>query len=188
MKTMSFASAGDFRAWLSKNHRQADGILLRIYKKDSGAGTVTYAEALDQALCFGWIDGQKRPYDQQSWLQHFTPRRRNSGWSKTNTKHAERLIATGEMAPAGLREVNAAKADGRWQAAYDSFGKATVPDDFLSESRGTKKPKPSSQHSTKPTFIRSFTGCKRRRSRRPERSECRRSSRSWPGARSSTKG
>lgn len=141
MKTISFASAGDFRAWLSKNHCQADGILLRIYKKDSGTGTVTYAEALDQALCFGWIDGQKRPYDQQSWLQHFTPRRRNSGWSKTNTKHAERLIATGEMAPAGLREVNTAKADGRWQAAYDFFGKATVPDDFLKRIARNKKAK-----------------------------------------------
>lgn len=131
MKIKRFASAGDFRAWLSKNHRRSEGILLCIYKKDSGLPTATYTEALDQALCFGWIDGQKKPYDKQSWLQQFTPRRRNSGWSKTNTQHAERLIATGEMAPAGLREVNAAKADGRWEAAYDSFGSAAVPDDFL---------------------------------------------------------
>jgi uncharacterized protein YdeI (YjbR/CyaY-like superfamily) len=141
MKTMSFASSRDFRAWLSKNHRQSDGILLRIYKKDAALRTVTYSEALDQALCFGWIDGQKRPFDKQSWLQQFTPRRRNSGWSKANTQHAERLITTGEMTPAGLREVTAAKADGRWDAAYDSFSNAAVPDDFLKELARNKKAK-----------------------------------------------
>jgi uncharacterized protein YdeI (YjbR/CyaY-like superfamily) len=131
MKTMSFTSSRDFRAWLAKNHSQSEGILLRIYKKDTGAATVTYAEALDQALCFGWIDGQKKPYDKRSWLQKFTPRRPGSGWSKNNTRHAERLIKSGEMTPAGLREVKAAKADGRWKAAYDSFSNAAVPDDFL---------------------------------------------------------
>jgi uncharacterized protein YdeI (YjbR/CyaY-like superfamily) len=117
MKIMTFTSSGDFRSWFAKNHGQSDGILLRIYKKDSGVSTVTYAEALDQALCFGWIDGQKRPNDKQSWLQKFTPRRPKSGWSKNNTRHAERLIKTGEMAPSGLKEVKAAKADGRWKAA-----------------------------------------------------------------------
>ncbi|MGA2895897.1 MAG: hypothetical protein ABSE22_23795 [Xanthobacteraceae bacterium] len=79
MKTMTFASSGDFRSWLAKHHGQSDGILLRIYKKGSGVATVTYAEALDQALCFGWIDGQKKPNDKQSWLQKFTPRRPKSG-------------------------------------------------------------------------------------------------------------
>jgi uncharacterized protein YdeI (YjbR/CyaY-like superfamily) len=141
MKTFVFASSHDFRAWLAKNHGGSDGILLRIYKKDSGIPTVTYAEALDQALCFGWIDGQKQPYDEQSWLQKFTPRRPKSGWSKNNTEHAERLIESGEMTPAGLKEVEAAKADGRWNAAYDSFGKATVPDDFLEELARNKKAK-----------------------------------------------
>ena len=131
MKTMSFTSSGDFRAWLAKNHSRSDGILLRIYKKDSGVATVTHAEALDQALCFGWIDGQKKPFDSHSWLQKFTPRRPRSGWSKNNTRHAERLIKSGEMAPSGHREVKAAKADGRWKAAYDSFSSAAVPDDFL---------------------------------------------------------
>ena len=131
METMSFPSSRDFRAWLSKNHSRSDGIWLRIYKKGSRVATVTYADALDQALCFGWIDGQKKPYDQQSWLQKFTPRRAKSGWSTKNTQHAERLIKAGEMAPAGLKEANAAKADGRWTAAYDSFGSAAVPDDFL---------------------------------------------------------
>jgi uncharacterized protein YdeI (YjbR/CyaY-like superfamily) len=133
MKIISFASSRDLRAWLAKNHSQSDGIWLRIYKKDAEVPTVTYAEALDQALCYGWIDGQKKPYDGQSWLQRFTPRRSKSRWSKKNTEHAERLIASGEMVPTGMKEVEAAKADGRWSAAYDAFGKAAVPEDFLKE-------------------------------------------------------
>jgi uncharacterized protein YdeI (YjbR/CyaY-like superfamily) len=139
MKIMTFTSSGDFRSWLVKNHSESDGILLRIYKKDSGVSAVTYAEALDQALCFGWIDGQKRPNDKQSWLQKFTPRRPNSGWSKNNTRHAERLIKTGEMAPSGLKEVKAVKADGRWKAAYESSANAVVPDDFIKELARNKK-------------------------------------------------
>ncbi len=138
---MSFRKSGDFRSWLATNHSREGGIWLRIYKKDSGVATVTYAEALDQALCFGWIDGQKKPYDKQSWLQRFTPRRPRSGWSKNNTQHAERLIKSGGMTPAGLKEVKTAKADGRWQAAYDSFAKAAVPDDFLKELAKNKKAK-----------------------------------------------
>jgi len=140
MAILSFPSSLGFRRWL-ENHRQSDGIWLRIYKKDSGVTTVTYAEALDQALCFGWIDGQKKPYDQQSWLQKFTPRRPKSGWSKNNTQHAERLIKSGAMTSAGLKEVNAAKADGRWSAAYDSFSNARVPDDFLKALAKNKKAK-----------------------------------------------
>jgi uncharacterized protein YdeI (YjbR/CyaY-like superfamily) len=139
METMSFISPRAFRAWLAKNHRSSAGIWLRIYKKDSGVATVTYAEALDQALCYGWIDGQKQPSDQQSWVQKFTPRRPNSGWSKNNTKHAERLIKSGAMTAAGLKEVEGAKADGRWQAAYDAFGSGAVPDDFLKELGRNKK-------------------------------------------------
>ena len=128
---MSFTSSLDFRSWLVKNHSQSDGVLMRIYKKDSGVATVTYAEALDQALCFGWIDGQKKPYDKQSWLQKFTPRRPKSGWSKINTLHVARLTKAGAM--------EAAKADGRWKAAYDSFGNAAVPHDFLKELARNKK-------------------------------------------------
>jgi uncharacterized protein YdeI (YjbR/CyaY-like superfamily) len=138
---VSCASSKDFRAWLAKNHSQSAGIWLRVYKKGSGVVTVTYREALDQALCFGWIDGQKKPFDNQSWLQKFTPRRANSGWSKYNTQHADRLIQSGEMTPAGLKEVNAAKSDGRWKAAYDSFANAAVPDDFLSELAKNRKAK-----------------------------------------------
>jgi uncharacterized protein YdeI (YjbR/CyaY-like superfamily) len=114
-----------------KNHSSSEGILLRIYKKDCGVAAVTYAEALDQALCFGWIDGQKNSYDSKSWLQKFTPRRPKGGWSKNNTKHVERLIKSGDMTAAGLKEVNAAKEDGRWKAAYESSSTAKIPDDFL---------------------------------------------------------
>ena len=139
MKIISFASSRDFRAWLAENHSRSDGIWLRIYKKGAQMPTVTYAEALDQALCYGWIDGQKKPYDGQSWLQRFTPRRSKSLWSKKNTEHADRLIASGEMAPIGIKEVDSAKADGRWSAAYDAFGRATVPEDFLKELSRHKK-------------------------------------------------
>jgi uncharacterized protein YdeI (YjbR/CyaY-like superfamily) len=139
MKTLSFASALELRTWLAENHDQSEGILLRIYKKDSGVASVSYAEALDQALCYGWIDGQKQPGDTQSWLQKFTPRRAKSGWSKKNTEHAERLVASGDMTAAGLEEIDAAKADGRWQAAYDSFSNASIPDDFLKMLAANKK-------------------------------------------------
>lgn len=139
MTTLTFKSARAFRAWLKRNHARTEGILLRIYKQDSGVATVTYAEALDQALCFGWIDGQKLPGDDQSWLQKFTPRRPGSAWSKRNTAHAQRLIGAGEMTAAGLREIEAAQADGRWKAAYDSFGSGAVPDDFLAELARNKK-------------------------------------------------
>jgi uncharacterized protein YdeI (YjbR/CyaY-like superfamily) len=138
-KTIAFKSARAFRSWLSKNHARSDGILLRIYKKDSGAATVTYAQALDQALCFGWIDGQKLPYDERSWLQKFTPRRAGSGWPRRNTEHAQRLIESCEMDAAGLKEIKVAQADGRWKAAYDSFGNAAMPEDFLAELAGNRK-------------------------------------------------
>lgn len=131
MRTLTFKSSLDFRDWLEKNHADTNGIWLRIFKKDAGKTSVTYAEALDQALCFGWIDGQKQPDDESSWLQKFTPRRAKSGWSKLNTQHAERLIKSGQMTPAGLKAVEAAKADGRWHTAYDSPRNAAPPEDFL---------------------------------------------------------
>jgi uncharacterized protein YdeI (YjbR/CyaY-like superfamily) len=126
---------------LARKPAGSTGVWLRIYKKASGTASVTYAEALDVALCHGWIDSQKRPKDALSWLQRFGPRRARSGWSRINTRHAERLIEAGEMKPAGLREVEAAKADGRWQRAYDSPGAATVPADFLQELSRNKKAK-----------------------------------------------
>ena len=135
----SFRSSQELRAWLAKEHARATNLFLRIYKKDSGVVSVTYAEALDQALCFGWIDGQKLPLDGISWVQKFTPRRCKSGWSKRNITHVNRLIQAGQMTPAGLKQVEAAKADGRWVAAYDSPANATVPPEFMKElARNTK--------------------------------------------------
>jgi uncharacterized protein YdeI (YjbR/CyaY-like superfamily) len=131
LETLEFASPKDFRTWLTMHHDTSNGIWLKIYKKNSAKATITYAEALDEALCFGWIDGQKKSLDPESWLQKFTPRRPKSGWSKANTEHVERLIKNKKMTPAGMKEVEAAKADGRWSAAYDRFSEARVSDDFL---------------------------------------------------------
>lgn len=130
---ISFESAELWGAWLAENHATFNGIWLRIFKKDSGRSTVTYDQALDEALCYGWIDGQGKGYDEQSYLQKFTPRRKRSVWSKRNTEHVERLIKEGRMKQAGLQEVEAAKADGRWAKAYDSPANMQIPDDFLSE-------------------------------------------------------
>ena len=127
----SFCSSAVFRKWLARNHRLAGGIWLQIFKKDAATASITYAEALDEALCFGWIDGQKKTHDEISWLQKFTPRRPRSGWSKINTQHVERLTSAGRMKPSGAAEVDAAKKDGRWEAAYDSPSNAALPDDFL---------------------------------------------------------
>ena len=131
LKILAFKSPAAFRTWLDKNHADSEGIWLRIFKKDSGEKTITYPEALDQALCHGWIDGQKKSYDERSWIQKFTRRKPKSGWSKLNTGHAERLIKAGQMTSAGLDAVQAAKADGRWHAAYDSPRNAAPPEDFL---------------------------------------------------------
>jgi uncharacterized protein YdeI (YjbR/CyaY-like superfamily) len=128
--TLAFASAGDWEAWLEERHASAGGVWMKIAKKGSGIASVTYAEALDVALCFGWIDGQKRSFDERFFLQRFTPRRARSLWSQRNREHIERLTAAGRMRPAGLREVEAARADGRWDAAYAAQGSATVPDDL----------------------------------------------------------
>jgi uncharacterized protein YdeI (YjbR/CyaY-like superfamily) len=131
MQMKSFKTAAGWRAWLQKEHARVDGVLLQLYKKDSGIASVDYARALDQALCFGWIDGVRLPLDAKSFLVRFTPRRARSKWSKRNTEHVARLIASGEMTPAGLREVEAARADGRWDAAYDSPANMQVPADFV---------------------------------------------------------
>jgi uncharacterized protein YdeI (YjbR/CyaY-like superfamily) len=130
LPVLPFASATAWERWLEREHARAPGVWLQIAKKDTGIATVTYAEALDVALCFGWIDGQKRGFDATWFLQRFTPRRRGSKWSKINTGHVERLLVAGRMRPAGLAEVEAARADGRWAAAYDGQSSATVPPDL----------------------------------------------------------
>ncbi|HEY0777267.1 MAG TPA: YdeI/OmpD-associated family protein [Gemmatirosa sp.] len=128
--TVLFADRAAFGAWLSAHHAAQPGLWLRIAKGASPLRSVTYAEALDVALCFGWIDGQKRSYDADSFLQKFTPRQKRSPWSKRNREHVERLVAAGAMHSAGLAAVAAAKADGRWDRAYDSPGTITVPADL----------------------------------------------------------
>jgi len=130
LETRAFASAEEWEAWLRANHSSAAGVWIRFARKGSGAASVTYMEALHAALCFGWIDGQARSLDEASYVQRFTPRRPRSIWSKRNRGFAEALIAAGRMQPAGLREVERAKADGRWDAAYDAPSTATVPDDL----------------------------------------------------------
>ena len=141
LEIKSFPSAPAFRDWLASHHGQTDGIWLCFFKKTSGEAFLTHSEALDEALCYGWIDGQAKAYDERSWLQRFSPRRPASSWSKINTQHAERLITAGRMTPAGLKQVEAAKADGRWNAAYDSPRNASMPEDFLKALHKNKKAK-----------------------------------------------
>lgn len=128
---IAFASQKAWEAWLAKHHTASQGLWLKLAKKESGIPSVTYAEALESALCYGWIDGQKGALDADYWLQRFTPRKARSRWSKINRGKVEQLIAGGRMKPAGLREVEAAKADGRWEAAYESQRNMAVPEDFL---------------------------------------------------------
>jgi uncharacterized protein YdeI (YjbR/CyaY-like superfamily) len=128
-----FAQPGDLEAWLEENHDSSDGVWLKIAKKGAEEPSVTYGEALELALCFGWIDSQKRGFDDQHFLQRFTPRRPRGRWSKINREKAEALIGAGKMRSTGLAEVEAAKADGRWEAAYEGQGSATVPPDLQRE-------------------------------------------------------
>ena len=125
-----FEDQDAWAAWLESNHADSPGLWLRHAKKASGLASVSYAEALDVALCYGWIDGQKKSYDESSWLQKWTPRGAKSIWSKINREKALKLIEQARIQPAGLAEVERAKQDGRWEAAYDSHSTATVPDDL----------------------------------------------------------
>ncbi|HEY8021925.1 MAG TPA: YdeI/OmpD-associated family protein [Thermoanaerobaculia bacterium] len=122
--------AREWAAWLAAHHASSKGVRLRIAKKGAATATVSYAEALEAALCYGWIDGQKGRLDDDFWLQRFTPRKPGSKWSQINRAKAVSLIEAGEMKPAGLREVERAKADGRWDAAYAGQRAATVPEDL----------------------------------------------------------
>lgn len=130
---VAFSSPADWEEWLDKNHALSQGIWLQFYKKGSGTPTVVYAEALDAALCYGWIDGQLRRGDDKFYLQRFTPRRKHSTWSKRNIDHVARLEKAGKMRPPGWKVVEDAKSDGRWQNAYDSQSNMTVPPEFLHE-------------------------------------------------------
>jgi len=125
-----FKSEQDWAAWLEKNHGKSIGLWLRIAKKDSGLQSISYKEALEAAICYGWIDGQKRPESDRAWLQKFLPRSARSIWSKINRERALALIASGRMKAAGLRAIENAKQNGRWETAYDSPSGAAVPEDF----------------------------------------------------------
>jgi uncharacterized protein YdeI (YjbR/CyaY-like superfamily) len=138
LPTLLFASPAELEAWLEDNSAASEGIWLKIAKKGSGVASVTYAEALELALCFGWIDSQKRGFDEKHFLQRFTPRRPRGKWSKINREKAEGLIAAGAMRPSGLAEVDAAKADGRWDAAYAGQRTAEVPADLQRELDGNE--------------------------------------------------
>jgi uncharacterized protein YdeI (YjbR/CyaY-like superfamily) len=132
-KTKAFRTESDFEKWLSKNHASENEVWLRIYKKGSGVPSITITEALDVVLCWGWIDGIRKALDEKSFLQRYSPRRARSIWSQINRDHIARLTAAGRMTPHGLRQVDLAKADGRWQAAYApirSSSAATIPDDL----------------------------------------------------------
>ena len=132
-KIKSFRSEAKFEAWLEKHHESETELWLRIYKKDTGVASVTTAQALDVALCWGWIDGIRKALDERSFLQRYTPRRPKSLWSQINREHVARLTAMGRMTPHGQRQVDAAKADGRWDAAYAPIRRASadsMPDDL----------------------------------------------------------
>ena len=130
-RTKAFSTPAKFAIWLEANHAVESELWLKIYKKESCKKTINWEEAVVEALCWGWIDGVKKSLDAEAYLQRFTPRRSGSNWSKRNREHVERLIVAGRMQEPGLVHVRAAKADGRWDAAYAPASEMTIPDDFL---------------------------------------------------------
>ncbi len=138
---LPFETSQHWASWLGEHHASAKGIWLKIAKKETGIPSLSYAEALDVALCYGWIDGQKASFDGQYWLQKFTPRSPKSIWSKVNCDKVTALLAEGRMQPAGIRQIELAKSDGRWDAAYESQSKITVPDDFQHQLDSNQKAK-----------------------------------------------
>ena len=138
---VEFSKKSDWTRWLEKNHDKSSGVWLRLAKKDSGLKSISRADSLDVALCYGWIDGQARSEGDSTWLQKYTPRGKRSIWSKKNRENVDRLIECGEMRPAGLAEIERAKSDGRWDAAYDSPRNITVPDDLEAAFKKNKNAK-----------------------------------------------
>jgi uncharacterized protein YdeI (YjbR/CyaY-like superfamily) len=136
---LSFKTQREWGKGLSKNYTNTDGVWIKFYKKSSGLQTFKYDEALDEALCYGWIDGQTKSFDEKSYLLKFTPRRPRSLWSKRNTEHIARLTKDGRMKPSGIAEVERAKADGRWDKAYGGPATMAVPEDFIKALSKNKK-------------------------------------------------
>lgn len=149
---LPFESKKKFAEWLAKNHDKSAGVRVKLARKGSGIPSITIMETLDVALCYGWIDGQRDSFDENYYLQKYTPRRPKSNWSQINVEKVERLIASGEMKPAGLKAVEAAKQDGRWAAAYASQKTMSVPADFQSALDRNKKAR---------TFFETLTGSRR---------------------------
>jgi uncharacterized protein YdeI (YjbR/CyaY-like superfamily) len=143
LRKVQFASLAEWERWLKDNHAGSEGVWIKMAKKDAGIESVRYPEVLEVALCFGWIDGRREALDDRYFLQRFTPRRPRSRWSRINRETAERLIAEGRMRASGLAEVERAKADGRWEAAYESQGRSTVPGDLRRELDARPKAKAS---------------------------------------------
>lgn len=135
---LSFATEEAWEQWLEANHANSKGIWMKFAKKGSLEESISRAAALDAALCYGWIDGQASTFDEAFWLQRFTPRRKGSRWSKINRDRAEELIAEGRMKPAGLRAIEEAKSNGRWEAAYEGQRSMAVPDDFRQALEGNE--------------------------------------------------
>ena len=131
--TLSFDSVDKWEEYLAKNHETISGVWLKFFKKNSGVKTISYAQALDVALCYGWIDSQLKPFDDKAYLQKFSPRRTKSMWSKRNREHIARLIKEKRMQPSGMKQVIDAKKDGRWDNAYGSPSEMKIPADFLKE-------------------------------------------------------
>ncbi len=136
---LTFADSAAFHEWLLTHHAEHSGIWLRYFKKASGRASIPHVEAVQEALCWGWIDGQARPFDEDSWLVKFTPRGRKSVWSQVNIGHVEHLTQARRMQPAGHAAVDAAKADGRWEAAYASSSTFVMPEDFMAALAKTPK-------------------------------------------------
>ena len=136
---VEFQSASQWDKWLAENFSKSKGIWIRFFKKASDVSSINTSDALDVALCYGWITGQAKPYDDRSWLGRFVPRRPESIWSKINTKRAETLIRQGRMNSAGLKQVVEAKRDGRWDRAYSPPSTAKLPEDFLKALRKNKE-------------------------------------------------
>jgi len=139
LQIISFVSQDHFESWMEENNSLTEGIWVRFYKKNSFTKSINYDEALDVALCYGWIDGQVKKFDELSYIQKFTPRRSKSMWSKRNREHVSRLEKENRMKLSGIKEVEKAKNDGRWEKAYDSPGKMIVPDDFVVELSKNKR-------------------------------------------------
>lgn len=137
--TLFFPSQKEFKKWLHKNHGTPEGIWLKFAKKASGISSITPEEALEVALCYGWIDGQRKPVDENYYTNRYTPRRKTSLWSKRNCEIAERLITSKQMQPSGMKEIKAARDDGRWENAYNSSKNMEIPPDFLERIKQSKK-------------------------------------------------